>query len=256
MRFKVGRIEEGLAQAVERAGAAHLTLIDPDSQTPTKAASMAEAAAIGGTDGIMVGGSVGATGLLLHETVEKIKERTDLPVILFPSSLAGLCENADAVFFMSLLNSRSTSYLIENQALGAPLVLRYNLEPIPMAYIIVEPGGTVGWVGDARLIPRKKPELAAAYALAGKYMGMRLVYLEAGSGADSPIPLPMVSAVKKALGDILLIVGGGVRSGSAAADLVRAGADLIVTGTAVESSDDARAFVSEVTAAMHSAGDR
>ncbi len=251
MRLKVGRIEEGLAQAVERAGAAHLTLIDPDSQTPAKAAHMAEAAAIGGTDAIMVGGSVGATGLLLHETVEKIKERTDLPVILFPSSLAGLCENADAVFFMSLLNSRSTSYLIENQALGAPLVLRYNLEPIPMAYIIVEPGGTVGWVGDARLIPRKKPELAAAYALAGKYMGMRLVYLEAGSGADSPVPLPMVSAVKKALGDILLIVGGGIRSGSAAADLVRAGADLIVTGTAVESSEDATAFVSEVTAAMH-----
>ncbi len=256
MRFKVGRIEEGLAQTVERAGAAHLTLIDPDSQTPAKAARMAEAAALGGTDAIMVGGSVGATGILLHETVEKIKEKTDLPVILFPSSLAGLCENADAVFFMSLLNSRSTSYLIENQALGAPLVLRYNLEPIPMAYIIVEPGGTVGWVGDARLIPRKKPEIAVAYALAGKYMGMRLVYLEAGSGADSPVPVPMVSTVKKALGDVLLIVGGGIRSGATAADMVRAGADLIVTGTAVESSEDARAFVSEVTAAMHSAGDR
>jgi phosphoglycerol geranylgeranyltransferase len=226
MRLKVGRVEEGLAQAVESAGAAHLTLIDPDYQTPVQAARMAEAAARGGTDAIMVGGSVGATGLLLHDTVEKIKEKTDLPVILFPSSLAGLCENADAVFFMSLLNSRSASYLIENQALGAPLVLRYNLEPMPMAYIIVEPGGTVGWVGDARLIPRKKPELAVAYALAGKYMGMRMVYLEAGSGADSPVPMPMVSAVKKALGDVLLIVGGS--GGPAAADLVRAGADMIV----------------------------
>ena len=70
--------------------------------------------------------------------------------------------------------------------LGAPLVIRYNLEPLPMAYIIVEPGGTVGWVGDARIIPRKKPEIAAAYALAAKYLGMRMVYLEAGSGAETP----------------------------------------------------------------------
>ena len=77
----------------------------------------------------------------------------DLPVILFPSSVAGLCENADAVFFMSLLNSRSTSYIVENQAMGAPLVLRYGLEPIPMAYIIIEPGGTVGCVGDAGSYP-------------------------------------------------------------------------------------------------------
>lgn len=252
----MGRVEEGLAQTVERNGAAHLTLIDPDSQTPGQAARIAGEAARGGTDAIMVGGSVGATGVLLHDSVEAIKEKTDLPVILFPSSLAGLCENADAVFFMSLLNSRSTSYLVENQALGAPLVLRYRLEPIPMAYIIVEPGGTVGWVGDARLIPRKKPELAVAYALAGKYMGMRLVYLEAGSGADSPLPLPMVSAVKRALGDVLLIVGGGIRSGAAAADLVRAGADMIVTGTAVEKSEDVGAFVSEVTGAMRSVGER
>jgi phosphoglycerol geranylgeranyltransferase len=253
MRINVGRVEEGLAQAVQHNGAAHLTLIDPDSQAPEQAALIAGAAALGGTDAIMVGGSVGATGVLLYRTVEEIKKRTDLSVILFPSSLAGLCENADAVFFMSLLNSRSPSYLIENQALGAPLVLRYNLEPIPMAYIIVEPGGTVGWVGDARLIPRKKPELAAAYALAGKYMGMRVVYLEAGSGAESPVPASMVTAVKRALGDVLLIVGGGIRSGSAAADMVRAGADLIVTGTGVERTEDVTAFVSEVTGSMRGA---
>jgi phosphoglycerol geranylgeranyltransferase len=257
MSFKVGRVEEGLAQAVERYGAAHLTLIDPDSQSPAEAGCMAEAAAKGGTDAVMVGGSVGATGVLLYRTVEEIKKKAALPVILFPSSLAGLCENADAVFFMSLLNSRSSAYLVENQALGAPLVLRYGLEPIPMAYIIVEPGGTVGFVGDARMIPRKKPELAAAYALAGRFMGMRLVYLEAGSGAESPVPVPMVTMVKKALGDdVLLVVGGGVRSGSAAAELVGAGADLIVTGTAVERSQDVSAFVSEVTGSIHIAGSR
>jgi len=247
MSFEIGRVEERLSQTVQKHGAGHLTLIDPDSQDPSEAAIMAEAAAQGGTDAIMVGGSVGAAGIRLYETVEQIKEKTDLPVILFPSSVAGLCENADAVFFMSLLNSRTPAYIVENQALGAPIVLRYGLEPIPMAYIIIEPGGTVGFVGDARLIPRKKPELAVAYALAAKYMGMRLVYLEAGSGADSPVPVPMVAAVKKAIGNTLLIVGGGIRSKEAAVELVAAGADLLVTGTAVERSRDVLSFVSLLT---------
>lgn len=249
MTFERGRVELLLAEAAGR-GAGHLTLIDPDTQSPSQAAAMARAATEGGTDAIMVGGSVGAAGVLLHDTVARIKEQTDLPVILFPSSVAGLCENADAVFFMSLLNSRSPSYLIENQALGAPLVLRYGLEPLPMAYIIIEPGGTVGYVGDARLIPRKKPELAAAYALAAKFMGMRLVYLEAGSGADAPVPLAMVSLVKSLLGEVLLIVGGGIRDGAAAAEMAAAGADLIVTGTAVERSQDVLDFVSQITSAI------
>lgn len=247
MRSDIGRVEEGLVRAVIADGAAHLTLIDPDYQSPSEAGMMARAAAAGGTDAIMVGGSVGASGSVLEETVAQIKEQTELPVILFPSSAAGLCRSADAVFFMSLLNSRSTSYIIENQVLGAPLVMRYNLEPMPMAYIIVEPGGTVGWVGDARTIPRNKPEIAAAYALAAKYLGMRMVYLEAGSGAETPVPLEMVRTVKRVLGENLLVVGGGVRSGAAAAELVGAGANLIVTGTAVEKSEDVTAFVLDVT---------
>ncbi len=250
MKFEIGRVESVLLEAIDNKGAAHLTLIDPDSQKPDQAGLIAEASAKGGTDAIMVGGSVGSAGALLIDTVERIKERTDIPVILFPSSVAGLCGNADAVFFMCLLNSRSTSYLIENQALGAPLVYRYGLEPIPMAYIIVEPGGTVGWVGDARAIPRNKPELAVAYALAGKYIGMRLIYLEAGSGADSPIPSAMVKMVKQALGNTLLIVGGGIRKAEAATELVDAGADMIVTGTGVEKSRKVASFVSTITRAI------
>jgi phosphoglycerol geranylgeranyltransferase len=246
----MGPVEERLVQIVEKVGAAHLTLIDPDSQSPEEAGHMAKAAAQGGTNAIMVGGSVGAAGSLLEDTVIEIKAQSQMPVILFPSGAAGLCPSADAVFFMSLLNSRNLSYLIENQALGAPFVSRYGLEPIPMAYVIVEPGGTVGWVGDAKKIPRNKPELAVAYALAGKYLGMRLVYLEAGSGADQPVPLEMVKAVKKTLGDSLLVVGGGIRSGQTAKKLVDAGADLIVTGTAVERSEDATSFVREITKAI------
>jgi phosphoglycerol geranylgeranyltransferase len=253
MRFEIGPVESLLVKAVESRGSAHLTLIDPDAQKPEQAGLIALAAYQGGTDAIMVGGSIGATGVLLIDTVSQIKEKVDLPVILFPSSIAGLCGNADAVFFMSLLNSRSSSYLIENQALGAPLVFRYDLEAIPMAYIVVEPGGTVGWVGDARTIPRSKPDLAAAYALAGKYLGMRFVYLEAGSGAGAPVPNEIVEFVKKVLGNTLLIVGGGIRTAESAASLVECGADLIVTGTAVERSTDIAAFVSRVTRAMCSA---
>lgn len=251
MYIKMGPVEERLRRTVETSGAAHLTLIDPDSQVPETAGVMASAAARGGTDGIMVGGSVGASGSILSDTVQAIKSVTDLPVILFPSSSAGLTAGADAVFFMSLLNSRSSSYLIENQALGAPLVLRYGIEPIPMAYVIIEPGGTVAWVGDAKCIPRAKPEIAVAYSLAGKFLGMRLVYLEAGSGAQSPVPLSLVAAVKRAIGEeTLLLVGGGIRKGDAAADLTRAGADIIVTGTAVEQSSDVSFFVSEISSSI------
>ncbi|MGB3943745.1 MAG: geranylgeranylglyceryl/heptaprenylglyceryl phosphate synthase [Methanothrix sp.] len=246
----IGPVEEMLAKIVETAGAVHLTLIDPDSQSPAEAGAMAKAAAEGGTDAIMVGGSVGAAGRSLEGAVSAIKEGSGLPVILFPSGVSGLCSNADAVFFMSLLNSRSASYLIENQALGAPLVHRYRLEPIPMAYVVVEPGGTVGWVGDAKLIPRKKPELAAAYALAGTYFGMRFVYLEAGSGAEDPVPAEMVAATKRAIGRAHLIVGGGIGSGEAARRLVSAGADIIVTGTGVERSEDVAAFVGEIRSAI------
>lgn len=246
----IGPVEEMVAKVVKADGAAHLTLIDPDSSSPADAGAMAAAAAEAGTDAIMVGGSIGAAGRALEDTVFAIKERSGLPVILFPSGVSGLCSNADAVFFMSLLNSRSASYLIENQALGAPLVYKYHLEPIPMAYVVVEPGGTVGWVGDAKLIPRSKPELAAAYALAGTYFGMRFVYLEAGSGAKEPVPKEMVAATKRAIGKALLIVGGGIRSGEAARRLAEAGADIIVTGTGVERSEDVAAFVREITSAI------
>jgi len=250
-RVEIGPVESELWDAVESHGAAHLTLVDPASQEPERAAQMARSAADAGTTAVMVGGSVGATGSTLDMTVRAIKESVELPVILFPSSAAGLCDSADAVFFMSLLNSRSTGYLIENQALGAPVVSRYRLEAIPMGYIVVEPGGTVGWVGDAKLVPRRKPEIAAAYALAGRYLGMRLIYLEAGSGAESPVPAGMVSAVRDAIGDTLLVVGGGIRDAETARKLVAAGADLIVTGTGIEQSGDVFGFVRNIVTAIH-----
>jgi len=244
------RVEAHLQKIIDQEGKVHLTLIDPASQTPERAAEMALAAVEGGTDAIMIGGSTGASGVLLDETVMRIKEKVNVPTILFPGSSAGLSRYADAVFFMSLLNSRDLGYVITNQVLGAPLVYKSQIEPISMAYLVVEPGGTVGWVGDAKLIPRKKPEIAMAYALAGKYLGMHYTYLEAGSGADTPVNPEMIGAVKQVLGENKLIVGGGIRDAKAAKICVSAGADMIVTGTVVEEVSDITAKVSEIVSAV------
>lgn len=244
------QVEVHLKKIIKQDGKAHLTLIDPASQTPERAAEMALAAVEGGTDAIMIGGSTGASGTLLDETVMRIKEKVDVPTILFPGNSAGLSSYADAVFFMSLLNSRDINYIVTNQVLGAPMIYRSGIEPISMAYLVVEPGGTVGWVGDAKLIPRKKPELAIAYALAGKYLGMHYTYLEAGSGANSPVSPEMIGAVKKALGDSMLIVGGGIRDGESAKLCAKAGADMIVTGTIVEETKDVTTKVAELVAAI------
>ncbi|MDQ1251116.1 MAG: phosphoglycerol geranylgeranyltransferase [Euryarchaeota archaeon] len=244
------RVEAHLQKIIDQEGKVHLTLIDPASQTPERAAEMALAAVEGGTDAIMIGGSTGASGVLLDETVMRIKEKVNVPTILFPGSSAGLSRYADAVFFMSLLNSRDLGYIITNQVLAAPLVYKSQIEPISMAYLVVEPGGTVGWVGDAKLIPRKKPEIAMAYALAGKYLGMHYTYLEAGSGADTPVNPEMIGAVKQVLGENKLIVGGGIRDAKAAKICVSAGADMIVTGTVVEEVSDITAKVSEIVSAV------
>ncbi len=244
-------IEQQLEAAVDREGAVHLTLIDPDSQLPEEAGHIARRAAEGGTTAILVGGSVGVGGRGLECTVNQIKDNTDVPVIIFPSDVGSVCSNADAIFFLCLLNSRNVAYLTTNQALGAVFIKSYGIEPLPVAYIIVEPGGTVGWVGDARLIPRDKPEIAAAYALAGKYFGMRWIYLEAGSGVADAVPPEMVSAVKEALEDTKLIVGGGIKTDTQAKLLSRAGADVIVTGTAIEQDDNVQARIASFVRAIH-----
>lgn len=244
------QVEEYLNRIVEKEGTVHLTLIDPASQAPDTAAEIAIAAVEGGTDAIMVGGSTGAGGMVLDQTLIKIKEHVDIPTILFPGNTSGISAHADSIFFMSLLNSRDINYITTNQAMGAPVIYRYGIEAISMAYLIVEPGGTVGWVGDAKLIPRNKPEIAMAYALAGKYLGMHYTYLETGSGADRPASPAMIGAVKKALGDNKLIVGGGIRDGKTASECALAGADMIVTGTVVEETQDVKAKIQELVSAI------
>ncbi|MBS7287956.1 MAG: geranylgeranylglyceryl/heptaprenylglyceryl phosphate synthase [Candidatus Freyarchaeota archaeon] len=228
-----GRVLNYLLKVRSEEGVVHLTLIDPDplNQPPEVAGQMAKYVCDAGTDAIMVGGST-AFGIL-DETIKKIKEATNLPVILFPGNVSGISKLADAIFFMSVLNSRNPYFITKAQALGSFAVKLYGLEPIGMAYLVVEPGGTVGYMSEANLLPRSKPQIAAAYALAAQYMGFKLVYLEAGSGASSHVPNEMISMVSKTI-DIPLIVGGGIRTEDDAVDVVEAGADMIVQGTMIE----------------------
>lgn len=214
-----------------------MTLLDPDKQSAAEAGRIAADAAKSGTDAIMIGGSTGVTQDKVDATVLAIKAAAKVPTILFPASAANLSRHADALYFMSLLNSRNPRLIVGEQRRAAPLVKKWGLETIPMAYLVVEPGMRAGEVGQADPIPRSRPEDAVEYALAAQMLGMKLVYLEAGSGAPEPVPAPMIRAVREAL-DIPLIVGGGIRTADAAATVARAGADIVVTGTIVERAKD------------------
>ena len=227
----------------------HLTLIDPDEQTPQEAVEIAKQAKKARSDAILVGGSI-TDQEDLNITVKSIKEEVDLPVILFPGNISGVSKYADALLFMSLLNSTNPYWITGAQALSAPSIKKMGIETIPMGYLIIEPGGTVGWVGDSKPIPRKKSDLAVAYALAAEFLGMRVIYLEAGSGADSHIPVDFIMKVKK-LTNLMVIVGGGIKTAQDALEVKEAGADIIITGTVVEETDDTYKKIKELTDVIH-----
>ncbi|MFA5313349.1 MAG: geranylgeranylglyceryl/heptaprenylglyceryl phosphate synthase [Methanomassiliicoccales archaeon] len=217
-------------------GTLHMTLLDPAKQAPEAAAEIARRAQEFGTDAIMVGGSTDVNQENLDATVKAIKGLCSVPVIYFPSGAHAISRYSDAIYFMSMLNSRNLKMVIGEQVAGSLIVKALGIEPIPMGYIIVSPGMKVGEVGEANLLPRDDLKQACAYALAAEYMGMKLVYFEAGSGAPEHVPLEMVAAVKRTI-SIPLIVGGGIRKAEQAAALRKAGASIIVTGTIAENDD-------------------
>jgi phosphoglycerol geranylgeranyltransferase len=188
--------------------------------------------------------------------VEAVKKAVRIPVILFPGSGRQLSRHADAVLFMSLISGRNAHFLIGEQVTSAPVVRALGLEAISMGYMLVESGATTAaeFMSDTRPLPRNKPDIAAAHALAAEYLGMKCVYLEAGSGAESPVPETIVIAVRKAV-SIPVIVGGGIRIPDEAGARVRAGASFVVTGNVLEKSGDPlliRRFADAVHAASAS----
>ncbi|MCC6017642.1 MAG: geranylgeranylglyceryl/heptaprenylglyceryl phosphate synthase [Candidatus Verstraetearchaeota archaeon] len=239
MNIRIGKVEKYLVERIEQEGAIHITLIDPD-KVNLKIITHVKEAVEAGTSAIMIGGSIGVCERNLDDIILNIKkEIKDVPIILFPGNVSGISRYADAIWFMSLLNSSNTYYVIDAQAQGAIIVERYGLEAIPMGYIILGEGGAAGYIGYARPIPYNRPEIAVMYALAGNYLGMRYIYLEAGSGAKEPVPPEIIHAVKKVVKG-KVIVGGGIRTVNQAINAVKAGADIIVTGTLIEEGNGKR----------------
>jgi len=233
-------------------GAGFWVLIDPDRTGPAEAAARAADAERAGADVILVGSS-----LLISDTfgdaVREIRSAVKLPVIIFPGSTAQISADADAILFLSLVSGRNPDLLIGQHVRAAPAIKAIGLEPIPTAYMLVESGTltTIEYISDTKPIPRQKPDIAMAHALAAEYMGMKLVYLDGGSGAKEPVPTEMIRACYEYI-TLPLIVGGGIRSGDAARAAVHAGASFVVVGNALEKTSG-RSLLTELADAVHSA---
>ena len=245
----IGKVEQYLKDKISEQGCIHFTLLDPDKSSGYDCADIANEAEKGGTTAIMIGGSTLASSQDLDDAIQRIKKDVKVPVILFPNGPMGVSRYADAIWFMSLLNCQNPYYIIDAQMLSAPLVKRYGLEAIPMGYVICGEGCAAGYVGYARPISYRHPKLAVGYSLAAETLGMRFVYLEAGSGANEPIPPAMITAVKKHV-SIPVITGGGIRDPKAALAAKNAGADAIVTGNMVEEESLVKEKIKEIVSAI------
>lgn len=226
----LGRVEKKLNRIIENEGAAYFILIDPEKDVDLE--SIMDYA-----DAFLIGGSSGIVNL--DEKIKEIKKDTNIPIILFPGNVDGISKEADAILYMSLMNSRNTYWTTLAPTLGAIKILKYKIEPIPTAYICIEPAKntTVGFVGDINEIPKNKPNIVAMYCLSAKFFGMRWCYLEAGSGAEFPVSNEAIK-MSKEIANINIIVGGGIRDEKTAYEKVKAGADVIVTGTLIEKNPD------------------
>ena len=171
--------------------------------------------------------------------IEKVKINTNLPSIIFPGSISQVSSFADAILFLSVVSGRNPEHLIGKHVLAAPSIKKSGIEPISTAYILVDSGSTTTavYMSGSLPVPRNKPEIAAATALASEYLGMKLIYLEAGSGADSSVPNEMVKAVSEQC-SIPIIVGGGIRNPQTAREKVENGASIIVTGNFFENENN------------------
>jgi phosphoglycerol geranylgeranyltransferase len=228
-------LEKQLAVCKQK-GAAYWVLIDPDKLPSDNIPAFVKKAETAGVDGILIGGS-----LILSSDFEKFvaefkQQSPSIPVILFPGSVHQITPHADAMLFISLISGREAQHLIGSQVLAAPLVYRTGLETIATAYMLLDSGRPTSahFMSGTMPIPRDKPDIVVAHALAAQYLGFRLIYLEGGSGSELTIPDEVITAVTGTT-NLPVIVGGGIKTPEAAANKVKAGASFIVTGNVIES---------------------
>ncbi|TFH02384.1 MAG: geranylgeranylglyceryl/heptaprenylglyceryl phosphate synthase, partial [Nitrosopumilus sp.] len=227
------KVESFLKSELKKKNALLFVLIDSEVSNLESSKKLAKNAEKIGASAILVGGSSATDQIEMAQVVKGIKQGIKIPIILFPGNVTGVVPDADAILFSSLMNSENPYFITQAQALGAPSVLKFGLEPLPTAYLVIGEGTSAWFVGSARGIPFEKPKIAAAYALAAQFLGMRFVYLEAGSGAKSTVTPEMVKTVRQAFNGFL-IVGGGIKDVKTAKGLVNAGADALVIGTFLE----------------------
>lgn len=222
----------------QKNGGGYFILIDPDKQSPEETVSRAIQSAENGADGILIGGSL-LFSVEFDQLLAQVSEKVNCPVVIFPGSLAQISRFADAILFLVLISGRNPQNLIGEQVVASPMIKALGIEPISTGYMLIESGRTTAaqYMSNTRPIPRHKPEIAVAHALAAEYIGMKLAYLEAGSGADHSVPNEMVAACAQTA-NIPLIVGGGIQTPDEAAAKVQSGASFVVTGTVLENQFD------------------
>jgi phosphoglycerol geranylgeranyltransferase len=220
-------------------------LIDPDKHQEKDFAKLAKKLSPYPIDYFLIGGSLLSKDLLT-ECLAAFKEFADQPLILFPGSVLQVNELADAVLFLSLISGRNADLLIGKHVESVPYIIKSGIEPISTGYILIDGGSmtTAQYISNTFPIPPHKPDIAALTAKAGEYLGMKTIYLDAGSGAKNSVPVNMIKKVKSLI-NIPLIVGGGIRSKEQAKQKLDAGADVLVVGTAIE--DDFE-FVEDISA--------
>jgi putative glycerol-1-phosphate prenyltransferase len=243
-------VYEHLLDVTQRRGAGFLVLLDPDRLPAEELAELAERCVQSDVDAILVGSSL-LLSLRFQEAMEKIKKHVKLPLIIFPGNMSQISKHADAILYLSLISGRTSQHLIEQQVRAAPLIREIGIEPISTGYMLVDSGRltSVQYMSGTLPIPRDKPDIAQAHALAAQYLGMKLLFMDAGSGAQHPVPNEMIQAVD-AYVTLPLVVGGGIRDPQVAQEKVRAGADFVVVGNAFEAGGDIK-FLMEFAAAIH-----
>ncbi len=231
--------QESIIQLRKAGEKALAVLIDPDKiKDDSSLQSLMELIHHSKVDFVFIGGSL-LIGDNFHACVKKVKALCQLPVILFPGSPSQISEDADGLLLLSLISGRNAELLIGQHVIAAPQLKRSKLEIIPTGYMLVDCGKatTASYVSQTFPLPWNKPEIAAATAIAGEMLGLRTIYLDGGSGAEKPVSIEMVKAVRGSV-DVPVIVGGGIRDEDQARSIYAAGADVIVIGTAFEDTPE------------------
>lgn len=210
-------------------------LIDPDKAKQQDFAGLLNALSRNAADIILIGGSL-ITHDGMDECIDLVRKETDLPLVIFPGNTLQVNAGADAILLLSLISGRNPEMLIGKHVVAAPYIRKAGLEVIPTGYMLIESGTPTAalYMSNSLPIPSAKPEIAACTAMAGEMLGLKMIYLDAGSGARECVPVEMIGMVRKAV-DLPLMAGGGIRNGGQATAAWNAGADIVVVGNAVES---------------------